>query len=267
MEATADPLALLQFYAEIGVDETMGDIPLDRTKVTEKKSVVSLPAAPAALAPVPAAPAVPQGAFEALGDAQALAAAAQTLDELKTALEGFQGLSLKRTATQMVFADGNPQARVMLVGEAPGADEDRVGKPFVGVSGQLLDRMFAAIGLSRDESLYITNVIHWRPPGNRAPSDAELALSLPFVRRHIELVKPQILILCGGVAAKALLDTSQGITRLRGKWTAYTSPGLSAPIPTMCLFHPAYLLRSPAQKALAWADLLAVKARVGFISH
>ncbi len=166
----------------------------------------------------------------------------------------------------MVFADGNPQAKVMLVGEAPGADEDRAGKPFVGVNGQLLDRMLASIGLSREENVYISNLINWRPPGNRSPSDAEVALSLPFIQRHIELANPAILVLSGGVAAKALLQTSQGITRLRGKWMEYKSDGMAAPIPVLATFHPAYLLRSPAQKGLAWQDLLKLKERIKQLS-
>jgi uracil-DNA glycosylase family 4 len=261
MQATLHPAELLQFYVDIGVDEAMGEVAVDRTKVLEKiDAPLPFRSAPAA-APVEALPPVP-GTFEAVGDARTLAAAAKTLDELRAALESFEGLSLKRTATQIVFADGNPAARVMIVGEAPGADEDRMGKPFVGVSGQLLDRMFAAIGLSREENLYISNVINWRPPGNRAPSDAEVALSLPFIQRHIELVNPAVVIFAGGVAAKALMQTATGITRLRGRWVDYNSEGLKTPIPAMPMFHPAYLLRSPAQKGLAWADLLSLKKKI-----
>lgn len=263
MQATLSPFELLQFYADIGVDEAVGELAIDRTKVLERPVV--LPMAQAADKPAVPPPPV-TGAFEALGDARLLAASAKTLGELRAALESFEGLSLKRTATQMVFADGNPEARVMVVGEAPGADEDRAGKPFVGVSGQLLDRMFAAIGLSRESTLYISNVINWRPPGNRSPSDAEIALSLPFIQRHIELVNPGLLVFSGGVAAKALLQTPTGITRLRGRWTDYTSEGLQKPIPALAMFHPAYLLRSPAQKGLAWQDLLALKKRLASLS-
>lgn len=259
MQATLDPYQLLQFYADIGVDEAIGDNALDRFAVPEIQAApLSFPAKP--VAAVQEAPAPSD--FEGLGDAKLLAAGAKTLEELRAALDGFKGITLKRTASQIVFADGNPKARVMIVGEAPGADEDRMGKPFVGVSGQLLDKMFAAIGLSRESNLYISNVINWRPPQNRSPSDAEIALSLPFIRRHIELVKPALLVFAGGVAAKALLDTSTGITRLRGHWTDYKSDGLDAPIPALCMFHPSYLLRTPAQKSLAWADLLALKARM-----
>jgi DNA polymerase len=261
-----DSAALLQFYIDTGVDEAMGDEPLDRTKLVDKVAVFPTPAAAQAPKPVLSDPAAggeaPLGTIEALGDARLLAAGAKTIDELKAALEGFQGLSLKRTATQIVFADGNPSSRVMLVGEAPGADEDRLGRPFVGVSGQLLDRMLGSIGLSRESNIYISNVINWRPPGNRSPSEAEIALSLPFIQRHIELVNPAVLIFAGGVAAKALMNTSLGITRLRGKWAEHLTEGLKSPIPTLPIFHPAYLLRSPQEKRLAWADLLKLKARL-----
>lgn len=265
METNTDPVELLQWYVDIGADEAVGDIPIDRSKsaadtvvhISEKEApaVSSIASAPQSAAPAP-------GTFEAMGDAKDLAARAKTLEELKAALQNFKGLSLQRTATQLVFADGNLQARIMIVGEAPGADEDKIGRPFVGESGQLLDRMLGAIGLSRENNVYITNIINWRPPGNRSPSDAEVALSLPFIRRHIELVNPAILILTGGVAAKALLETSQGITRLRGKWLEYSSEGLKNPVPTLATFHPAYLLRSPGQKALAWQDLLNLKAQL-----
>lgn len=266
------PYALLQFYLDCGVDEVMGEAALDRTLIPEKILPLASALAPAGKpalasavpgsAAVPASSAAPVGAIEAMEEARSLAAAAQTLDDLRAAIDGFKGLSIKRTATQMVFADGNPKARVMFVGEAPGADEDRLGRPFVGVSGQLLDKMLGSIGLSREDSAYISNVINWRPPGNRAPDDSEVALSLPFIRRHIELVNPAALVFVGGVAAKALLETTQGITRMRGKWVDYTSAGLPQPIPAICLFHPAYLLRSPQQKSLAWADLLSLKNKL-----
>lgn len=267
---------LLQWYVDVGADEATGETALDRTRPVETPSVIGLPAegqsvapgenaeAPRPLAslltPSPTQVMVDAGSFEAIGDARALAAAARTLDELRAALDGFKGISLKRTATQMVFADGNPKARVMLVGEAPGADEDRLGRPFVGLSGQLLDRMMGSIGLSREDTIYISNVINWRPPGNRNPSDAEIALSMPFIQRHIELVNPAVLVFVGGVAAKALLQTSTGIMRLRGKWAEYQAGGTV--IPAMPMLHPAYLLRTPAEKNLAWQDLLQLKARL-----
>ena len=256
-QPTPNLAELLRFYAAIGVDECVADTPRDWTKISEKSALVSIrPAAAPSIAPPPSA-----GAFESLGDARKLASQAQTLDELKAALESFEGLTLRRTATNTVFADGNPQSRLMLVGEAPGADEDRMGLPFVGVSGKLLDKMLAAIGHDRTNT-YITNVIHWRPPGNRNPSDAEIALSLPFVQRHIELVRPEIVVFVGGVAAKALMQTAQGITKLRGRWSEHQTEGLKKAIPSVAIFHPAYLLRSPAQKGLAWRDMQSIAIKL-----
>jgi len=160
-----------------------------------------------------------------------------------------------------VFADGNPEARIMLIGEAPGADEDRLGRPFVGASGQLLDRMLACIGLDR-RSAYITNVIFWRPPGNRPPTAAEIAACLPFVERHIELVAPEVLVLLGAASAQTLLARNDGISRLRGRWFQFESAGMARPVPVMPTYHPAYLLRQPAQKRAAWRDWLAILARL-----
>src|SRR5690606_41650696 len=164
----------------------------------------------------------------------------------------------------MVFADGNPQANVMFVGEAPGRDEDLEGKPFVGRSGQLLDRMLSAIGLDRS-SAYISNVIPWRPPGNRAPTPQETEICRPFIERHIELVKPKVLVHLGGASAKTLLNTTEGILRLRGNWRIYSgAAGLE--IPAMPTLHPAYLLRTPAHKRLAWRDFLEVKMKLRALS-
>jgi DNA polymerase len=160
-----------------------------------------------------------------------------------------------------VFADGNPAAPVMIIGEAPGADEDRIGRPFVGRAGQLLDRMLSSIGYDRTGVL-ITNVIYWRPPGNRTPTAAEIASCLPFVLRHIALVGPKVLVLCGGTAAGALLPQSQGITRLRGRWFDLTIPGLDRPVPTLPMFHPSFLLRAPERKREAWRDLLSLRTRL-----
>ncbi|MBV8061379.1 MAG: uracil-DNA glycosylase, partial [Alphaproteobacteria bacterium] len=190
---------------------------------------------------------------------------AQNIDELRAEIAAFDGCPLKQTAINLVFSDGNPAARIMLIGEAPGEDEDRQGKPFVGVSGQLLDRMLESIGLSRTENVYISNVLFWRPPGNRSPTDAELAACLPFVERHIALIKPEIIVLLGGVAAKTLLRTKDGITRLRGKWVDYAPPpgfGGTHAIPCLPIYHPAYLLRQPSSKRQAWGDLLSLKERI-----
>ena len=190
--------------------------------------------------------------------AREAASSAKTLDELAASLAAFEGCNLRNTATKLVFADGNPEARIMFVGEAPGREEDLQGLPFVGRSGQLLDRMLAAIGLDRT-SAYIANVIPWRPPGNRTPTASEIAACLPFVERHIELVNPDYLMLVGGMSAKTLLGRGEGILRLRGHWQAYQHAGLSRPIPALPSLHPAYLLRQPQQKRLAWRDLLSLK--------
>ncbi|MBT5457529.1 MAG: uracil-DNA glycosylase, partial [Rhodospirillaceae bacterium] len=166
-----------------------------------------------------------------------------------------------QTAKSLVFGDGNPDAALMFIGEAPGAEEDRQGVPFVGPAGKLLDLMLASIGLDR-EAVYITNILPWRPPGNRSPTDAETAACLPFVERHIELVAPEILVFVGGTSAKTLLGTTQGIMRLRGSWRTYESPHMTAPIDARAMLHPAYLLRSPAQKRETWQDLLEIKHRL-----
>lgn len=281
-DAQRDALALLKLYIEWGVDEAIEPTPQSRLGTTARglaetprsaavaparpeppRQLAEAPAARPAYTPAPAAaPARALGPVDqaAVTSAREAASAAPDLAALRAALERFDGIALRRTATNLVFADGNPAARVMLVGEAPGADEDRLGLPFVGVSGQLLDRMMAAIGLDRT-TFYITNVCFWRPPGNRKPTDAELAAQKPFVERHIELVAPQILVLVGAASAQGLLQTTEGITRLRGRWFEYRTPGLAAPIPTLPIFHPAYLLRQPAQKRETWRDLLKLKSR------
>lgn len=255
-----DPAALLRWYVDAGVDETIGETPVDRFKTVPPPAPVPA-AAPPPVASRPAAIAATPAAAVAFTGAHP-ADAATSVAELKAMVEAFDGCGLKQFASKTVFADGNPAARVMLVGEAPGADEDRQGLPFVGISGKLLDLMLESVGLSRRENAYITNVVFWRPPGNRAPTDEEIATCLPFVRRHIELVNPAVLVLVGGLSAKTLLSTALGITRLRGRWHEYQSPGLAAPVPTMPLFHPAYLLRSPQQKRFAWRDLLAIRERL-----
>lgn len=181
---------------------------------------------------------------------------AATLEALRAIVEGFDGCALKITASQLVFADGNPESRLMLVGEAPGAEEDRLGKPFVGRAGQLLDRMLAAIGLDRTR-VYIANIVPWRPPGNRTPTPQESAICLPFITRQIELVDPAVLVLLGGFAASSLLGTKDGILKTRGRWFNFSAGHRD--IRTLATLHPAYLLRQPSQKRLAWRDMLAIK--------
>jgi uracil-DNA glycosylase family 4 len=261
---TAAALALLQWQVEMGADEAIGDVAINRLAPALRPVQRPAPAHPApTFAPTVTAPprALTESAAEPAQSARALAAQAQTIDALGALIAGFDACPLKRTATNTVFADGNPAAPVMIIGEAPGADEDRIGKPFVGRAGQLLDRMLAAIGLDRS-GVQITNVIYWRPPGNRKPTAQEIASCLPFVFRHIALSRPKVLVLAGGTAASALLPMSEGITRLRGRWFDLAIPGLDVPLPTLPMFHPAYLLRSPERKREAWRDLLALKAKL-----
>lgn len=216
-------------------------------------------ATPAASTQATTAAPVSRKASSALNEARALAAACQTLDNLRDAITRYEGCELKAGATKTVIADGNPDADIVVIGEGPGRDEDNAGLPFVGKTGHLLDKMLASIGLSRNTNTYITNVNFWRPPGNRNPTDEELALCRPFVDKHLALVQPKLIIAAGTVPAKALLGVTDGITRLRGKRYELTVPGLSSTVPVYPIFHPAYLLRRPAEKAKAWADLLTIQ--------
>jgi uracil-DNA glycosylase family 4 len=242
---------LLSLYRDAGVDEIITNEPHNRFKEIEE----TLELAPSPKVEPRVAPLI--SPKEATSTANASASSAKDLSELRAALVAFEGCALKYTATNLVFGDGNPKAKVMLIGEAPGADEDRLGRGFVGQSGQLLDKMFAAIGLTR-ESFYITNIIPWRPPGNRQPTPGEADACLPFVKRHIDLVSPDFLILVGGTATKTLLGGSAGIMRLRGAWKDYTSEA-GKKMKVIAIFHPAYLLRSPGQKREVWMDLIKIK--------
>ncbi len=255
-------LDALAWQVDAGADEAVGDTPgLAHWVGTSAKAAPQQPPLRHRSAPDTAAAPVPPPARAERNAPPTTAIAAETIEALREELGRFEGCALKHTAMNLVFADGNPQADVMLVGEAPGEDEDRQGKPFVGVSGQLLDRMLASIGLDRS-SVYISNVLFWRPPGNRSPTDAEIAACLPFVERHIALAQPKIVVPMGGVATKSLLRTKEGITRLRGRWTDYT-PHLgrddTPSIRCLPLYHPAYLLRQPGAKRQAWNDLLTLK--------
>lgn len=291
---------VLAWYAEAGIDVALDDKPINRFEQSKKaadavksaatKAAARTPAAgvrsPSSAGPSPSSqpsppsphsphsPPSPQSPPQrhpaaqmerAIPDAgvveraRKLAADSDDLAALKAAVESFDGCNLKFTARSTVFADGNPQARIMLIGEAPGRDEDEQGLPFVGRSGQLLDKMLAAIGLDRT-SVYITNVLPWRPPGNRTPTSAETDICLPFVERHIELAAPDLLVFVGGSSAKTMLRTTTGIMSLRGKWQQVTIG--ERDIPAMPCLHPAYLLRTPNHKALAWRDLLAIKAKL-----
>ncbi len=252
---------LIDFYAEAGVDAVLGEAPVDRF------AIASEPAPARAPRPVPlppglepkgraAAPAAPPAPDEAAMAARDAARSANSLEELRAILQRFDGCALKATATQLVFADGNPSAKVMFVGEAPGRDEDIEGLPFVGRSGKLLDRMLAAIGLDRT-SVYIANIVPWRPPGNRTPTPQESQICLPFILRQIELADPDILVCLGGPSAQTLLGVKEGITKTRGRWFTFDTG--KREIRAMPTFHPAFLLRSPLQKRFAWRDFLAIK--------
>lgn len=243
-------LAILEWYTAMGVDETLGETPHD----WHKPVLVSPPTTPQHKSPSPAI-----SANSALNDATKLAAEASTLAELESMIRHFQGLALCRTATQAVFAEGNLAAPLMVIGEAPGAEEDRRGVPFCGPSGQLLDKMLAAIGFSRAENAYITNSLFWRPPGNRTPSIEEITICRPFVEKHIKLQKPKVILLTGGVAVRALLDDETALGKLRQKDLNYKG------IPVIATYHPSYLLRSPSQKKLAWEDMIALKGRTNSI--
>ena len=247
-------LAALAWQVELGVDEAIGDLPVDRFAAPEPPPPVVAPliAAPAAAA---------DGIGAAVAKAQALAAGAADLAALRAALEGFEDCALKQGARNLVFADGDPAADLMIVGEAPGRDEDREGRPFVGRSGQLLDLMLSAIGRDRTREgagagVYITNVLPWRPPANRDPAPDEVAMMTPFLMRHIALARPKCLLLLGNFAMKTLFETDRGITAMRGTWQEV------AGVPAIASFHPAALLRNGLHKRAAWEDLLALRARL-----
>ena len=251
----AELLAALDWYRAAGVDVAVGETPVNRFATSASVQRIR----PAALTPqaeAPAAAPTPNADPEATRE---LAAKARTMDELRAIMDGYDGCGLKLRATQLCFADGNPEAEIMLVGEAPGSEEDLQGKPFVGRAGQLLDRMLAAIGLDRTK-VFIVNTVPWRPPGNREPSPEEMALCQPFLIRQIELVAPKLLVTLGNVPTKALFSTSVGITRMRGQWKELTLGGHK--VRAMAMLHPAYLLRQPATKQLAWRDMLSLKQAI-----
>jgi DNA polymerase len=271
MPAPQQLLADLEWQLAAGADEAVGELPSlanwgsgVRVQGSEKIAQKSAISAQASVIPEPKLAASNPRTLNP--EPRPLpTSTASSLTALREELLRFEGCALKHTAMNLVFCDGNPAAPIMVIGEAPGEDEDRQGKAFVGVSGQLLDKMLAGAGLSRQTNVYISNILFWRPPGNRSPTDAEIAACLPFCERHIALVKPKILVLLGGVAAKSLLRTKEGITRLRGRWTQYAPPpgsGLEAPIDCLPIYHPAFLLRQPGSKRQAWNDMLLLARRV-----
>lgn len=263
-----DALAMLQWQVDLGADACVEPMPQAMTLQAAIPSYGS-----AELEQKPRDPVMqrgdgveklpPSSITAAVESARALADAAETLEQLEAAVRGFSGCALKKTANHTVFAQGNPQSRLMFIGEAPGADEDRQGFPFVGVSGQLLDLMLSFIGLKRETDFYITNTLFWRPPGNRPPTTDEIEICRPFVEKHIALVDPKIMVLVGGTATKAVLNDNRGITRLRGQQFTYTNAYLKREIPVHVIYHPSYLLRQPIAKKQAWADLLVLKQALG----
>jgi DNA polymerase len=272
--------ALLDWYLAVGVDEAIGDEAIDRFRTPDPipppPPAYAEPAAPlqqrtvhvreALAKPAPrvegATPVAAVTLDGALTEARALAAAAQDMAALEAAIAAFDACPLKATANRTVIRDGILGAPVLVVGEAPGQEEDRLGKPFVGPAGQMLDRMLGAIGLSRADNVLITNIIFWRPPANRKPTPQEVALCVPFVRRLIELAQPKLVLLAGATAAQALLDRPDGISRLRGQWFDQSTESTAQIIPTLATYHPSYLLRSPAQKRDAWKDLMIFQERL-----
>jgi DNA polymerase len=285
-------LAALDWLIEAGADEAIGTLPVDRfaqPALATPTSATSTLAGPAAAtppaSPVPSAPRAaptahatrapanppppvwtpratpPTSPDKPAADARRLAASAATLEALHEAIRGFDGCALKRSATNTVLYRGNPQAKIMLIGEAPGREEDLQGQPFVGAAGRLLDAMLAAIGLGESQ-VYITNMLYWRPPGNRTPDTREIATCLPFIERQIDLLRPGVLMFLGNTPSKVLLGETRGITKLRGRWQAYRHEGMQSPIPALPTLHPAYLLRRPQDKSRAWRDLLLVEQRL-----
>ena len=262
-----DTQNILSWYITAGIETICGDEPYNALQKNESSEniaqAVNMPKAVENTGKVnirPATTLLAQENSAACANAKELCAKAQTLEDLKAIMENFGGCSLKFSANSTVFGSGNPQAEIMLIGEAPGADEDRVGEPFVGRSGQLLNKMLAAISVRR-EDCYITNVLPWRPPGNRTPTDAEIAVCLPFLHRQIELIKPKIIFLLGASAANAVLEKAENISDMRGHFMEYTLPDGKI-VPALAGYHPAFLLRSPAQKAKAWSDMMRLQRKL-----
>ena len=256
---------ILEWYLTAGVDETCGEVPFALAEPAKEmprivRATVSAAVRPAENSARPAMTELAQATINACQSARELCQKAETLEELKKMVEEFDGCALKLTANKTVFGYGSGTARLLLIGEAPGADEDRSGIPFVGRSGQLLEKMLKAIGFDRNEC-FITNVLPWRPPGNRTPTEGEIAVCLPFLKRQIDLVSPEAIMILGGSAANALLDNGEPISRMRGKWLEYKKSD-GGKVPVLASFHPAYLLRNSGQKAKAWVDMLRMKQKL-----
>jgi len=251
---------VLRWYLDSGVEETICDVPQNRFNKPVLKEVTVAQNSIAKTAST-AIQQFPAEAEALLQHACEIAAAASSIEELNDALLNYGGCPLKKTATNLVFGDGTPKAKIVLIGEGPGAEEDRSGQPFIGPSGQLLDKMLASIGLDRDK-VFLSNIVFWRPPGNRTPTSQEINLCMPFVERLMELIDPEILVVLGGSAAKSMLAETSGVSRLRGKWYNYSTPNLSRPVHATVMFPPGYLLNSPIHKREAWQDLLMIRNKL-----
>jgi len=264
MELSSQDLEILQFYIDAGVDEFTEASPLNKIKeakvslkTTEKISSIT------EITKSKIQPITPKtGTIEFIKNAEELVENITSIDELKSAIEKLDQHPLKRTASNTVFAEGPANAKIMLIGDTPNTDEDRSGRCFIGESGILLDKMLGAINLNRESNIYLTYMINWCTPGNRTPNEAETSISLPFIKKHIELINPDIIICIGDIATKKLLDTSQSVTRLHGKWHDYTINGSNKTALAIPMFRPEYLMASPSQKAKAWEDLLKIKAKI-----
>lgn len=269
-----EAITALQWYVDHGVDIALGNESVDRTVIIEQSSSILQMPTKQTLEQPQQHPAF-LGTSDALKEAVAAAKRATTLEELREEIANFAGISIKKTASNLVFADGNPKAHVMMIGDAPETDEDRNGKPFMGANGQLLDNILACIGLDRnaeeaEKSVYLSNILNWRPPGNRTPTTAEIELSLPFIERHIQIVNPKVLVLFGAISAKSLLNSSQSISKLRKVEHEYKTINQelkenTRPIPCIATYHPSYLLRTPAQKKHIWADTLNLHKKLSLL--
>lgn len=259
-----DNLQLLKWQLEMGADESIDDSTTNQLKKTKPTPALPVEKQKETTKVAPAEIKLSNSVSPAgaAAEAKAIADKCKTLDELKKEVMNFEGCSIKKTATNTVFADGNPKSDLMFIGEAPGAQEDIEGIPFCGASGKLLDNMLKFADFSRKDNFYITNTIFWRPPGNRKPTPEEINICKPLVEKHISLISPKLLVLIGGTATTAFLDTKTGITKLRGKYFDYTNTYMDKTIPLGVLFHPSYLLRSPGQKRFAWQDMLSIKNKL-----
>lgn len=274
METQVDLTAALQWHIDAGCDECIDDAPINRFELIDVAPTMAAPqqtqAQPTVTSSASGSPGVSRGTKvdprdvdnnQQVRSAMMLSAQAKSIDELRQALDSFEGCILKKTATNLVLSDGPENAKLMLVGEAPGAEEDRQGLPFVGPSGQLMNAVLGSVGIAREEVMF-SNTVFWRPPGNRTPTAQEAAVCKPFIERLIEIVDPKILICVGAPSAHTLLGETQGISRLRGKWFSFQTPNLSHPIDAIALFHPAYLLRTPIKKRDVWNDIRMIKRKL-----